>query len=180
MLEARIQQHLFESADLTYQVADSLAAALVPAVLTLTGSLTAGGKVLVAAPGEDALARLFCAALLSGFERERPPLAALVLEQGAAGLAQLRALGQPGDTLLISAPQAAAPEVSALIAGAQAHDLQVVLLAGATGEAESVPLGETDVRITIPHPRTARVRELHLLALHALCDAIDLHLMGLE
>lgn len=176
MLEARIQQHLFESADLIYQVADHLAAALEPAVLTLTGSLTAGGKVLVAAPGEDALARLFGAVMLGGFERERPPLPALVLASGAMGLAQVRALGQPGDTLLISAPQGARAEVVALVEAAHAHDLHVVLLAGAAADAA---LRETDARITIPHGRAARVRELHLLALHALADAIDLHLMGL-
>lgn len=174
MLEARIQQHLFESADLIYQVADALAPALVPAVHTLTGCLTAGGKVLVAAPGEDALARRFAHLLLAGFERERPPLPALVLAQGAEGLAQLRALGQPGDVLLISA-QPSGADVTALTEAARSHDLPIVLLTGDTAPT----LGETDVCIGIPHARAARVRELHLLALHALADAIDLHLMGL-
>lgn len=176
MLVARIQQHLFESADLIYQVADALAPALAPAVHALTGSLTAGGKVLVAAQGDDALARLFCTALLTGFERERPALAALVLDGGARGLAQLRVLGQPGDVLLISAPQAGDVQVAALVEAAHAHDVHVVLLTGPGDEAPT--LGETDVRVAIPHARAARVRELHLLALHALADAIDLQLMG--
>jgi D-sedoheptulose 7-phosphate isomerase len=30
----------------------------------------------------------------------------------------------------------------------------------------------------VPHERLARVHELHLLVLHALCDAIDLQLLG--
>ena len=39
-------------------------------------------------------------------------------------------------------------------------------------------LAETDVWIPVASPRAARVRELHLLALHALCDAIDIQLLG--
>jgi D-sedoheptulose 7-phosphate isomerase len=32
--------------------------------------------------------------------------------------------------------------------------------------------------VTVPHDRPARVAEAHLVVLHALCDAIDLQLMG--
>ncbi|MFD2453889.1 phosphoheptose isomerase family protein [Ideonella paludis] len=39
-------------------------------------------------------------------------------------------------------------------------------------------LRDTDVWIAVPHERRARVQELHLLALHALCDAIDIQLLG--
>ena len=34
-------------------------------------------------------------------------------------------------------------------------------------------LTETDVHICVPHERTARIQEVHLLALHCLCDAVD-------
>jgi D-sedoheptulose 7-phosphate isomerase len=39
-------------------------------------------------------------------------------------------------------------------------------------------LAETDVWIPVAAERAARVREVQLLALHALCDAIDLQLLG--
>ena len=39
-------------------------------------------------------------------------------------------------------------------------------------------LGETDVLVSVPHGRPARVAEAHLLVLHCLCDAVDLQLMG--
>jgi D-sedoheptulose 7-phosphate isomerase len=39
-------------------------------------------------------------------------------------------------------------------------------------------LSAGDVHICVPHQRTARIQEVHLLALHCLCDAIDFRLCG--
>jgi D-sedoheptulose 7-phosphate isomerase len=39
-------------------------------------------------------------------------------------------------------------------------------------------LAETDVLIAVPHERASRVLEAQLLVLHALCDAVDVQLMG--
>jgi len=39
-------------------------------------------------------------------------------------------------------------------------------------------MAETDIWITVPHERPARICELQLLTLHALCDAVDLQLLG--
>jgi D-sedoheptulose 7-phosphate isomerase len=39
-------------------------------------------------------------------------------------------------------------------------------------------LRAADVHICVPHDRTARIQEVHLLALHCLCDAIDNALLG--
>ena len=37
---------------------------------------------------------------------------------------------------------------------------------------------ETDVHICVPHERTARIQEVHILAIHCLCDAVDVQLLG--
>ena len=39
-------------------------------------------------------------------------------------------------------------------------------------------MAETDIWIAVPHERPARICELQLLTLHALCDAVDLQLLG--
>jgi D-sedoheptulose 7-phosphate isomerase len=39
-------------------------------------------------------------------------------------------------------------------------------------------LRDTDVHICVPHERTARIQEVHLLTLHCLCDAVDALLLG--
>jgi len=74
MLEQRIQQQFFDSADLLYQVAEPLARPLADALAAIVGSITSGGKLLLAG---SALAPHAAALFVEGFERERPPLAAL-------------------------------------------------------------------------------------------------------
>lgn len=187
MLEAHIQHFFYESADLVNQVADILARPVAEAAEAVVGCLTAGGRVLACGQGADAdLARWFCAALAWRFERERPGLPALALDARLPGAApaqalatQLAALGQPGDLLVVFAGLAG-DDLGLLTAVAEAHarELSVVLFTG--GEPGHWPdaLAETDVWIPVAHERAVRVRELHLLAMHALCDAVDLQLLG--
>ena len=100
MLEQRIQQQFFESADLKYQSAETLARPVAEAAQALLGAITGGGKVLVYAAGMgSALALHFQRLLLGRFERERLPLAAVAL--GTQAVEQVRALGLPGDVLLL-------------------------------------------------------------------------------
>jgi D-sedoheptulose 7-phosphate isomerase len=39
-------------------------------------------------------------------------------------------------------------------------------------------LTETDVHLCVPHDRTLRIQEVHILLLHAICDGIDAQLLG--
>ena len=193
MLEQRIQQQFFDSADLQYQIAESLARPVADAVQALVGCITGGGKLLVGGLGGGAaLAQHFCAAFVDRFERERPGLAALALAAdgvllGALALRaapeqvfakQVQALGQGGDLLLLIDAQGEHGALEAGIEAAHARDMVVVVLGGRTAPALRERLGETDVLIAIPHDRSARVLELQLLVLHCLCDAVDLQLMG--
>ncbi len=171
MLEQRIQQQFFDSADLLYQAAESLSRPLAGALQAVVGSITGGGKLLVSG---GALAPHAAALFIDGFERERPPLAALAL---AAGTAPLQALGLPGDVLLLLDDRLPPADARALVDAAHDKDMTVVAVTGPAPEWQAA-LAETDVLIAVPHERPARVRELQLLMLHALADAIDLQLMG--
>lgn len=178
MLEQRIQQQFFDSADLKYQTAETLARPIADAAGALLGAITGGGKVLVlGCGGAAALARHLVAMFVGRFERERPPLPALLLDADPA--LQLQALGQPGDVLLLlDAADAAAGAARAAIAAGHAKEMTVVLLAAAGGAVAAETLGETDVTIALPQARGMRALELQLLVLHCLCDAIDLQLLG--
>jgi D-sedoheptulose 7-phosphate isomerase len=189
MLEQRIQQQFFDSADLQYQSAESLTRPIADAVQALVACITAGGKLMVCGTGGGAaLAEVFVAAFVGRFERERPGLAALTLPApptlaGVTGAEQVlarqvQALGMPGDLLLLVD---AAADAAALVAAAQAardKDMTVLALTGRGGGALGAALDETDVLIAVPHERAARVLETQLLVLHCLCDAVDLQLMG--
>ena len=57
MLEQRIQQQFFDSADLQYQTAESLARPIAEAVAAVVGAITAGGKIMLCGQdGGEALA----------------------------------------------------------------------------------------------------------------------------
>jgi D-sedoheptulose 7-phosphate isomerase len=183
MLEQRIQQQFFDSADLQYQTAETLSRPLAEAAAALHGTITAGGKVMVVGQWQAAALAGHAAALLVGrFERERPPLAALALGANGTAAKQLQALGHPGDALLLlDAGDGDAHGARAAIEAAHAKEMTVVLIAGGAGNAAQTlreALAETDVMIAVPHERAVRVLELQMLALHCLCDAIDTQLMG--
>ena len=177
MLEQRIQQQFFEGADLQYQTAEALARPITEAVNAVISALTAGGKLLLCGQGGGALLAQHVSALLIGrLERERPPLAALSI---APDPRAIQALGLPGDLLLLVDPAASDLDASmAAVRAAQGKDMTVVLLVGTSGAGLRETLAETDVLITVPHERASRVLEAQLLVLHALCDAIDVQLMG--
>ncbi|MDE2081682.1 MAG: SIS domain-containing protein [Burkholderiales bacterium] len=175
MLEQRVQQQFFESADLQYQAAEALARPIAEATAALLAAFTGGGKVLVAGSGAGAALAVHMARLFAGrFERERPPLAALALGREAAQ--QVRALGLPGDVLLFI--DDGEGHSTAVISAAQAKDMTIVVLAGRGAQAFGELLAETDVIIAVPPERTPRVAEMQMLVLHCLCDAVDFQLMG--
>ena len=196
MLEQRIQQQFFDSADLQYAVAETLARPIADAAQALVGCLTGGGKVLACGSGASAgLARHVAAQLVGRFERDRPGLAAVALAAEAAPLGtvptdrdaaaqalaqQVQALGAPGDLLLALATDGRATALLAAVRAAREKDMLVVALCGANAGALREALAEGDVLIAVAHPRAARVHEVHLLVLHCLCDAIDLQLLGEE
>jgi len=193
MLEQRIQQQFFDSADLKYAAAEILAKPIADAVNTVVGCITAGGKVLACGNGGSASdAQHFAAEFVGRFERERPGLAAIALTTDTSILTaigndydfnsvfskQVQALGTPGDVLIAISTSGNSANVLAAVEAAKAKDMTVIALTGRGGGKLRERLGETDVHICVPHERTARIQEVHILALHCLCDAVDLQLLG--
>ncbi len=183
MLEQRIQQQFFESADLKYHAAEVLVRPVAEAVQAVVAGFTAGGRLLVAGSGPAAgLAQVLVAQLLGRFERDRPGLAAMALPVEAPGelplARQVDTLGQPGDLLLLIDPDGESDALRSAAFAALDKDMTVIALAGRSGSLWREVLGETDVVVAVPHERRARVLEAQLLVLHCLCDAIDLQLLG--
>jgi D-sedoheptulose 7-phosphate isomerase len=193
MLEQRIQQQFFDSADLKYAAAEVLSKPIADAVNALVGCITAGGKVMACGNGGSAAdAQHFAAEFVGRFERERPGLAAIALTTDSSILTavgndydfnsifskQVQALGTPGDVLLAISTSGNSANVVAAMEAARAKDMVVIAMTGHKGGKMREMLTETDVLICVPHERTARIQEVHLLVLHCLCDAVDLQLLG--
>ena len=193
MLEQRIQQQFFDSADLKYAAAEMLARPIAQAVTAIVGCITGGGKVLACGNGGSASdAQHFAAEFVGRFERERPGLAAIALTTDTSIITaigndysfeaifakQVEALGAPGDVLLALSTSGNSANVVAAVHAAHAKEMSVVALTGRGGGKIRELLLDTDVYICVPHERTARIQEVHILSLHCLCDAVDNQLLG--
>lgn len=193
MLEQRIEQHFIDSADLKYQSAQVLSKPIAQAIQAILACVTSGGKVLACGNGGSAAdAQHFSAEFVGRFERERPELGAIALTTDTSIITaiandydftsifsrQVRALGQSGDVLLAITTSGNSANVLAAIEAAHQRDMVVVALTGRGGGKMTQALRDTDVHICVPHDRTARVQEVHLLTIHCLCDGVDAQLMG--
>ena len=198
MLEQRIQQHFIDSADLKYQAGPLLSKSVSQATQAVLACVTSGGKILACGAGVSGLiAAQFAAYFVGRFERERPELAAIALAglandpladtpeaADADGLArQVRTLGQAGDVLLAFSASGQAVTVLAAVRAAHEREMTVIAFTGGVGPGGGGAVGralrETDVQVCVPHERAARVHEVHLLALHCLCDGVDAQLLGI-
>lgn len=192
-MEQRIEQHFIDSADLKYQTAQSLAKPIALAVSAILSCVTSGGKVLACGNGGSAAdAQHFAAEFVGRFEQERPELGAIALTTDSSILTaiandydynsifskQVRALGQPGDVLLAITTSGNSANVLAAVAAAHEREMTVVALTGKNGGKMNTLLRETDVHICVPHDRTARIQEVHILAIHCICDGVDHMLLG--
>lgn len=193
MLEQRIQQQFFDSADLKYAAAEVLSRPIAEAVSALVGCITGGGKVLACGNGGSASdAQHFAAEFIGRFERERPGLAAIALTTDSSIITaigndyafdaifskQIQALGAPGDVLIAISTSGNSANVVAAVQAAHTKEMTIIALTGRGGGKIRELLLDTDVHICVPHERTARIQEVHILALHCLCDAVDNQLLG--
>jgi D-sedoheptulose 7-phosphate isomerase len=193
MLEQRIQQHFIESADLKYQAAQILSKPIASAVEAILTCVTSGGKVLSCGNGGSAAdAQHFAAEFVGRFERERPELGAIALTTDSSILTsiandydysvifskQVRALGLPGDVLLAISTSGNSANILAAIEAAHEREMTVVALTGRNGGKMAQALRDTDVHICVPHERTIRIQEVHILVIHSICDAVDNQLLG--
>jgi D-sedoheptulose 7-phosphate isomerase len=192
-LIARVGAHFAESARLKTEAAPMLGAPIAQAGLMLAQALKAGGKALACGNGGSAAdAQHFAAELVNRFEAERPPLAAVALTTDSSNLTsiandyaweqvfakQLRALGRRGDVLLAISTSGNSKNVLEALHAAHELGVRVIALTGNGGGKMALMLKADDVHICVPHKQTARIQEVHLLALHCVCDAIDFQLFG--
>ena len=92
----------------------------------------------------------------------------------------MRALGRAGDVLLAISTSGNSANVCAAISAALEREMRIVALTGKGGGRIGELLGPDDVHICVPHSTTTRIQEVHLLAIHCMCDAIDASLLGDE
>jgi D-sedoheptulose 7-phosphate isomerase len=190
---ANLKQHFQEGIELRQRMAETLPAQIARAGEALAQALKTGHKVLSCGNGGSAAdSQHFAAELVGRFERERPGLPGIALTTDTSALTaiandydfdrvfskQVEALGQPGDFLLAISTSGNSRNIVAAVKAAQAKGLAVIALTGRDGGAMGKMLHPRDFHINVAHARTMRVQEIHLLAIHCLCEVVDNVLYG--
>ena len=194
-MQSRIRR-LFQASIETKQLAiEALPPSIADASLLMVNTLLNEGKILSCGNGGSAGdAQHFSSEMLNRFERERPSLPAIALTTDSSTITsiandysynevfskQIRALGRPGDVLLAISTSGNAANVIQAIQAAHDREMLVVSLTGRDGGGMASLLLPEDVEIRVPSNVTARIQEVHLLAIHCLCDLIDHQLFGSE
>jgi len=192
-LTVRINKQFEESVLVKQQSKNVLAQPIGNAAQAMASCLQADGKILCCGNGGSAAdAQHFAAELINRFEMERPPLAAVALTTDSSVLTsiandydynqifckQVHGLGRAGDVLLAISTSGNSVNVVAAIEAAHERNMRVVALTGRDGGKMGAMLKQGDVHICVPTQSTARTQEVHLLALHCICDGIDHILFG--
>lgn len=188
MAAKRIEQHFIDSIEAKQAAKEVLPEKILEAGEKMVACLKAGGKILTCGNGGSAGdAQHFSSELLNRYERNRPPLAAVALTTDSSTLTsiandfsyeevfskQVSALGNAGDILLAVSTSGNSPNVVAAIHEAHRKGVTVIAMTGKDGGAMASLYREGDVEIRVPSNVTARIQEIHLVVIHALCDHID-------
>jgi D-sedoheptulose 7-phosphate isomerase len=194
-MKERLLKHFNDSIATKIAARDVLITDLILAGEVMVRCLLNNGKILSCGNGGSAGdAQHFSSEMLNRFERERPSLPAIALNTDTSTLTsiandysyneifakQIRALGQPQDVLLAISTSGNSENVLHAIQSAHDRNMQVVALTGRNGGKLAALLQNGDVEIRVPSMSTARIQEVHLLAIHCLCDFIDQQLFGNE
>ncbi|MES0326690.1 MAG: phosphoheptose isomerase [Gammaproteobacteria bacterium] len=189
----RINQNFQDSISTKQVAAEILAEPIARAAQIMLQCILSGGKILSCGNGGSAGdAQHFSSEMLNRFEMERPGLAAMALTTDTSTITsiandysyeqifskQVTALGQQGDILLAISTSGNSVNVNKAIEAAHERDMLVVALSGKQGGELTSLLSLEDEEIRVPSDSTARIQEVHLLAIHCLCDLID-HQLGL-
>jgi D-sedoheptulose 7-phosphate isomerase len=192
-MTAHMASHFDDAIDTIRASSKELAAPLAAAVDLLFGALANNGKILACGNGGSAAdAQHFIAELVGRFERDRLPLAGIALNTDTSILTavandygfdtiferQVTALGQPGDVLVAISTSGNSANVLRSIQAAHDREMAVLAVTGKGGGKIGQMLTEADIQLCVPHDRTMRIQEVHIVLLHALCDGIDALLLG--
>jgi D-sedoheptulose 7-phosphate isomerase len=154
----------------------------------LASVLDRGGRLLAAGNGGSAAqAQHLTAELVGRYRDDRPPYSAICLSAETSSLTaiandyppeelfarQVEAHGRPGDVLVLMSTSGNSPNIVAAAERGRAGGLQVWAL---TGPAPNPLADAADEALSVDARFTATVQELHLVALHVICAALDMEL----
>ncbi len=164
---------------------DRLVETIARAAEAVTVTLKKGGKILIFGNGGSAAdSQHFAAELVGRFQRDRRALAAVALSTDTSLLTavsndysfekvfqrQIEALGRRGDLAFALSTSGDSRNVLAAVSSAKKMKIRTV---GLTGEKGGRLAKTADICLRAPATVTARVQEIHILIIHAICALVE-------
>lgn len=150
----------------------------------LVGCLKGGNKVLIAGNGGSAAdAQHFAAELMGRFNMERKALPAIALTTDTSFLTswsndnnfetvfarQIEGLGKPGDVFIGISTSGNSKNIIEGVNKAREIGLKTACLLGRGGLLK----GRADLSLLVPSDNTARIQEVHIMLIHAICEEVE-------
>jgi D-sedoheptulose 7-phosphate isomerase len=151
----------------------------------IVAALRAGNKVLLVGNGGSAAdAQHIAAEIVGRYRQDRPGWAAIALTTDTSALTsiandygfeqvfarQVEGLGRSGDVLLALSTSGKSPNILAALRKARAMGIVTVGFTGTKGDAMR---SDCDHLLVSPTDDTPVVQQIHLAALHGICDEVE-------
>jgi D-sedoheptulose 7-phosphate isomerase len=158
---------------------------VVAASEAIRASLASGGQVLAFGNGGSAAdAQHLTTELVGRFQKDRGGFAAVPLTADASLLTsvandygferifarQVEALGRRGDVAFAISTSGTSPNVVRALEAARDRGLRTIALTGRDGGAAGAV---AEIHINVPEAVTARVQEVHITLIHAICELVE-------
>jgi D-sedoheptulose 7-phosphate isomerase len=191
--EQQINQYFASHMEQVAQAASIAAPTINSAADALVNTLLSDGKILACANGNaNILAQYFCTELLNRFDHDRPALPAINLGADATTYSaicrdnrfndtfsrQVRAIGKPGDLLLVIVDDGHKANLIQAIQVAHDREMTVVVLSAKEKTDITSLLHPEDHEIALDNLSPAGASPIMLLIINALCSLIDEKIFG--
>ena len=182
-----VRKHLAASRDAFAKAAEDgeFVALLGKIAAAVATSLKGGGKILLCGNGGSAAdAQHIAGELLSRYESDRAPLAAVALTTDTSVLTaigndygyehvferQVLGLGRKGDVLLALSTSGRSPNILRALDAAKKNGLVTI---GFTGQAGGDMASRCDLALRAPSDKTPVIQQIHITAAHVICGLIE-------
>ena len=148
-------------------------------------ALAAGHKLLIAGNGGSAAdAQHIAAEIMGRYKQERAAWPAIALTTDTSALTaigndygfdktfarQVEGLGMRGDVLLALSTSGRSPNITAALQSARKRGLVTIGFTGSKGDSMRV---QCDHVLIAPSDDTPIIQQIHMVAAHAICDAVE-------
>jgi len=183
-----IKSNFLENQEINSLTVEKILPSIEKAASTLIDVINNSGKLLTCGNGgSSGDAQHISSEFINRFEIERKELPAISLNSDTATMTsiandydykyifskQINAFGKQNDILMAFTTSGNSTNILEAIKSAKKKKMITILISGNDGGESKKLLDAHDIDIIIPHTRTSRIQEMHLIIIHAICECID-------